>query len=709
MPFIYRRGWHLSGDFRLGPWVVQPSRNTISCNGKTTRLEPKMVDVLVCLAEHPGETVSKDHLIRTVWGDTFVTDDVLIRCISELRRALEDETKEPRFIQTVPRKGYRLLLPTASIERQPSKRSLFPFRFSSIWLAATGLLMILAVGFVLYGLMSRKVLPVTKFVIQPPTGRVFDNIGPIQLSPDGEKLALFTNDAEGKAIWLRRLDSPSVGRLPGTEGAEPADGLAWSPDGRYVLFVVAGKLKKADTTGGLPETLCNIQGMSVEGWGPGGNVLLSRSLVSDYPIVPIKLLNLADCSATPLLNLERNSWGQKWASFLPDEKHFLYAELRIDRQHDVRLGQLGSQASELLIHDASDPRYVEPGYIFYERRGYLFAQRFSPSRLQLEGDATQVVPHQLSYSGLAGKASYGIANTGTLVYQEQADVAHKLYLADYSGKQEEMLDPASVCTGPRLSPDGKKILTGKTDAQAHSSDLWILDLEHRNWEQASFEATKGEHFGVWSRDGSTIIYAAAVKATFDLFRTSGQAPYKAEPALENDSDKYPTDYTLDGHFLLYTQVAKKGDLWLMPMDGSNPFPLAETPFDEREGRFSPDGRWIVYSSDESGYRDIYVRSFSKPDRQYRISWGGGRLPRWSLDGKKLYYLTSDYKLMEVSVQRISSALKTGTPRFLFSIPGEDSEYEILPGRKFLINEQLTSWHGPPTVVLNWSSAANLGK
>ena len=417
-----------------------------------------MVDVLVCLAEHPGETVSKDQLIRTVWGDTFVTDDVLIRCISELRRALEDETKEPRFIQTVPRKGYRLLLPTAPIERQPLKGSASSFRFWKIWLAAAGLLVILVLGFVFRGRMSRKLPSVAKFVIQPPAGRVFDYVGPVRLSPDGAKLALVTNDAEGKALWVRRLDSPAVSRLPGTEGAEPVDGIAWSPDGRYLLFVVAGRLKKADTTGGLPETLCNIQGMSVESWGPSGAVLLSRSLVSDYPIAPIKLLNLADCSATPVLPLDesRYSGGQKWASFLPDGKHFLYAGLRIDRQHDVRLGTLGSQASELLIHDASDPRYVEPGFIFYERRGYLFAQRFSSSKLQVEGDAIQVVPHQLSYGGLAGIASYDVSSAGTLVYQEQADVAHKLYLADYSGKQEEMLDPASVCYRAAVVPGRKE-------------------------------------------------------------------------------------------------------------------------------------------------------------------------------------------------------------------------------------------------------------
>ena len=253
------------------------------------------------------------------------------------------------------------------------------------------------------------------------------------------------------------------------------------------------------------------------------------------------------------------------------------------------------------------------------------------------------------------------------------------------------------------------MLTSKIDAQAHSSDLWVFDLEHRNWEQASFDASKGEHFGVWSRDGSTIVYAAAMKANFNLYTTPAQAPYKAEPALVNDLDKYPTDYSPDGHFLLFTQTTKKGDLWLMPMDGSKPFPLAETPFDEQEGRFSPDGRWIVYSSDESGYRDVYIRSFSKPSNQYRISRGGGRLPKWSLDGKKLYYLTSNEKLMEVSVQHLSASFKTGTPRFLFSIPGEDSEYEVLPGRKFLVNEQLTSWHSPPTVVLNWTSASDLGK
>jgi hypothetical protein len=170
----------------------------------------------------------------------------------------------------------------------------------------------------------------------------------------------------------------------------------------------------------------------------------------------------------------------------------------------------------------------------------------------------------------------------------------------------------------------------------------------------------------------------------------------------------PTDFTPDGRFLLYTQLAsdvasEKGDLWLMPMvESSNPSPLTETPFDEQEGRFSPDGRWIVYSSDESGAREIYVRSFSGPARQYRVSWGGGRLPQWSPDGKRMYYLTPSEKLMEVSV-RLGASFRAGPPRFLFAIPGESSEYEVLANTRFLINEQLTPWRGTPTVVLNWTS------
>ena len=212
----------------------------------------------------------------------------------------------------------------------------------------------------------------------------------------------------------------------------------------------------------------------------------------------------------------------------------------------------------------------------------------------------------------------------------------------------------------------------------------------------SFEASKGEHRGLWSRDGTNIVYSAAVNATMDLYRTSTLPPHQAEILLANDHDNYPTDFTPDGRLLLYTQFAnEKADFWLLPMNGAGkPFRLMETPFDEQEGRFSADGRWIVYSSDESGSREIYVRSFSGPSHQYRISWGGGRLPRWGPEGSSIYYLTSDERLMEVAVRLRASEFKAGKPGFVFSLPGEESEYEVLPGRQFLILQQLSHKEQP---------------
>lgn len=703
----------MSDEFRLGRWLVQPSQNTISNKGKTSRLEPKMMEVLVCLAESPGETVSKEQLIRKVWGDTFVTDDVLIRSISGLRRALEDDPKAPRVIDTIPKKGYRLL---ENVERGepvplslPARESEWPSRW---WFAAAASLGLALAGFWFVGARMFRTGPKqdrsVTFVLQPPPGSGFAEVGPMRLSPDGNKLALFTTDPLGQALWLRYLDSPSVKQLPGTEGIERVDDVAWSPDSRYLLFVANGKLKKADTAGGLPETLCDIRGMSVETWGPNNTVLLSRSLLGNAWSTPMKLLSLTDCSLKPLpLDQSGYDHGTKWARILPDGEHFLYAGLRTNRQHDVRLGKLSSQSSELLVHDASDPRYVEPGYLFFQRRGYLFAQPFSLGQLRLTGEPIQVVSRQLSFGGLGGIASYDVSGS-VLVYQTQEDAKRHLFLADWSGKPLETLDSSAAYAGVRLSPDGKKVLASKADAQAHSSDLWIYDLEHRNWERASFEASKSDHWGLWSRDGATIVYAAAVEAHYNLYRIPAHPPYMATPLLANELDKLPTDFTPDGRFLLYTQLtadsaSEKGDLWLMPMaESSNPLPLTETPFDEQEGRFSPDGRWIVYSSDESGTREIYVRSFAGPARQYRISWGGGHLPQWDCDGKRMYYLTPSERLVEVSV-RLGASFRAGPPRFLFTISGESSEYEVLANKRFLINQQLTPWHGPPTIVLNWTS------
>jgi eukaryotic-like serine/threonine-protein kinase len=418
-------------------------------------------------------------------------------------------------------------------------------------------------------------------------------------------------DQEGStSLWLRPLDASFAHQLPGTEGAWMP---VWSPDSRFLLFVAESKLKRVDTLGGLPDVLCDAKQQAVQSWSSAGTVLLTSDLTTLQP-APIWQLNLDDCSANAVTKLDtaRYDFGHQWPTFLPDGRHFVYAGLRKDKKHDVLLGMLGTETGVVLIRNASNPKYATPGYLLFERNGYLYSQPFSLGKLRLTGEPVQVVAEQLLFAGLGGIASYDVSS-GVLVYQEQGDVSNQLLLLDSSGKEVERLTERGSWSDVRLSPDGKKLLASNTSARAHTSDLWMYDVQHKNWDRFSFESSPGNHVGVWSPDGQTIIYTALVKGNYlELYRKPVDRSREAEPLLINGTDKLPTDWSRDGTFLLYTQVDLngQGDLWVLPMKGGKqPFSLTDTRFNEQGGRFSPDGRWIAYSSDESGKPEIYVRPF----------------------------------------------------------------------------------------------------
>jgi eukaryotic-like serine/threonine-protein kinase len=559
--------------------------------------------------------------------------------------------------------------------------------------------------------------PRVTFAINPPEQHSFD-IGDgflccDAISPDGNQLALLTGDSEGNtSLWLRPFDSVSARELPGTEGVER---VVWSGNGRFLLFIAGGKLKRIDAMGGLPDTLCDAKEMELGSWSSSGTVLN----FSPVQAGPIRQLNLDDCSNKPVTKLDsaRYDFGHRWPNFLPDGKHFLFAGLRSDKKHDVLLGTLGSEVSDILVHNASYPKYAPPGYLFFERNGYLFVQPLSPSNLRLTGDPVQVVPQQLLYAGLGGIANYDVSDNGVLSYRAQGEVRSKLVLRDSTGTQLEALGESpkpgesSTWSGVRVAPNRKKLLASKDNNQTHMADLWTYDLQHKDWQRFSSESTIANDVGVWSPDGQTIVYAAVSAGNFKLYRRLADRSRDAELLPESKLNQFPTDWSLDGRFLLYEQsegTAETGDLWAMPMEGNRkPFPLTQTRFDEREGRFSPDGHWIAYRSDESGKREIYIRSFPGPSGKWRISSGGGQYPRWSDDGKNIYYLTLDWKLMVVPVT-MGATVQVGAPRFLFSL-SKDSEFEVLAEGKFLVNEPVGQLFGLQTVVLNWDATLGFNK
>ena len=557
---------------------------------------------------------------------------------------------------------------------------------------------------------SPKRPPPIRFVLLPPPGRAFtggdDSPNFAAISPDGSKLGLVVSDAEGKtSILLRSLDSVSPTPLPGTEGAETP---VWSPDSRFLLFVSEGKLKRIEVAGGIADTLCDVKGLSVGGVNANGIVLLAFGFAGNVAPGPIQQLSIDDCSVKPIttLNVADYDFGHRWPSFLPDGKHFLYAGLRTNKKHDVLLGTLESNVSEVVIHNASYAKYAAPEHLLFERSGYLFAQPFSLRDLRLSGQAVQVISEPLVFGALIGMASYDVSGNGALSYVERPKFADKLVLRDDTGKQlmQEDLGESSFSTNLRLAPDHRRVVVDKISSQTNTGDLWTFDLQRKTWERVSFESSTGSHTAVWSPTGKSIVYASAEAGIYNLRRRSMDGPPEPELLAKSPTDQFPTDWSPDGKFLLFTQAEVTGpsDLWVAPMvSQQKPFSLTQTHFDEREARFSPDGRHLVYSSNETGRREVYLNSFPTLGTRTQISSGGGQAPEWSSDGKSVFYLTLDWKLVEVPLKS-GITIDIGLPHNHFSVP-RDSRFEVIGHKAFLILERSEAPYGA-TVMLNWSTA-----
>jgi Tol biopolymer transport system component len=309
------------------------------------------------------------------------------------------------------------------------------------------------------------------------------------------------------------------------------------------------------------------------------------------------------------------------------------------------------------------------------------------------------------FAGLGGLANYDVA-PGVLAFLKQGDARNQLMLLDFSGKQIETLDKSAAISAERISPDRTKVMVSKFNMQFHSADLWTYDLNQHNWERLTFDSAPGEHYGVWSPDGQQIIYSTFLNGHENLYRKTRSGD--AAALVENNFDKEPCDWSLDGRFLLFAQndTNGSGDLWIYPLAGDGkPYPILESRFNERHGRFSPDGRWIAYQSDESGQGEVYVRPFPGSGNRIQISSGGGRQARWSRDGRTLYYVTLDSKLMEIPITSNGSSLRPGTSRLLFPVP-KDSEYELISDKRILLNQVIGNTSSLPNIILNWETELN---
>jgi eukaryotic-like serine/threonine-protein kinase len=505
-------------------------------------------------------------------------------------------------------------------------------------------------------------------------------------------------------LWVRPLASVTAQSLPGTEGASYP---FWSPDSRFIGFFASGKLKRVDLVGGLPQTLGDAPDGRGGAWNHEGIIVFAPS-----PVEGLRRVPAAGGQAAPLTNLDaaRRETSHLWPHFLPDGRHFVYLAATAKRETDgIYLGSLDSAKRKHLLSGSSNAAYAPPGYLLFWRDGALAAQRFDPRKMEVIGAAFPILQAIKHYAAI-NYAYFSISANNTLVYLSGAPKTQLMWF-DRGGRLISVASPEGKYDSFSLSPDGKRVAAGDADSRTSTFDIWLLELARGNSSRFTFDSSD-DSYPVWSPDGRSILYASNRDGLFDLYRRASSGAGSDEVVFKSESRKYPTDWSRDGRFLIYIteDPATKWDLWVLSLDRSRKAaPFARSAFDELQGQFSPDGRWIAYASEESGKWEVYVQPFPVTGSKWKISTAGGADPSWRRDGKELFYLAADKKLMAVEVKTDSASFDAGIPKPLFAtrvtgLADSRNHYVVTPGgRQFLINnviEEATA--SPINVVVNWT-------
>jgi serine/threonine protein kinase/Tol biopolymer transport system component len=549
----------------------------------------------------------------------------------------------------------------------------------------------------------------------------------LAISPDGRSV-VFAATTEGRSrLWLRPLDATAARPLTGTDDARFP---FWSPDSRYVgFFANDDKLKRIDVDGATIETLANAPVGSGGAWNRDGTVLYAP--VPDAPILRVSASGgpstfVVNRAAVTRLEAPRQT-GHRFPQLLPNGRHFLYYAAGSADVRGVYVSQLDGSLSRRLL-DADAPAVYAPavaastGQLLFVRQSALWAQDFDAGKLALSGTPFHVA-EQIAVDTGRNVAALSASAAGSIVYRTGSTAGgSQLTWFDRSGKElGKAGGPADlgVAFNPGLSPDGRFVALSRS--VNGNTDIWRLDIDRNVLARFTSEAVP-EIYPIWSPDGQRIVYSSptAGKQGFDLYVKSVNSTAPGTLLLKVDTVAVSTDWSPDGKVLLYRLLDPKTatDIWALPLEGDRrPFPVVQTGFEERDGQFSPDGKWIAYQSNESGRFEVYVQPFPGPGGKTQVSIDGGAQPRWQRDGRELFYIALDGHLHSVPMRFASNGttLQVGTPGRLFMthvgavVQGGSSQAYVVSrdGQRFLMNTVAEVASGSPiTMILNWRGRQN---
>jgi eukaryotic-like serine/threonine-protein kinase len=534
----------------------------------------------------------------------------------------------------------------------------------------------------------------------------------IAVAPNGHTVVVlaYLESARKDALWIYELGSPGAKNLADTEGATYP---FWSADGRFLAFFADGKLKKLELSGGPVQTICDAPSGRGGTWNKDGIIVFTPVASSGVGLYRIPASG-GTATQTSKLDTGRGELSHRWPMFLPDGRHFLYMTANFAGQKGVDaifVGALDSDEKRFVVEADGNAAFAEPGYLVFYRDKTLLAQRFDLKRFALTGEPTTILT-DIQYQPQVKRAVFGASEPGLLVAQSGSGVAlSQLVWLDRKGTQISAVSKPQVYGDLSLAPNGKFAALCMTDMASQNTDVWTYDLERGIAKRLTFDPA-AESVPVWSPDAERLIFSSNRNSTKnDLYLKNSDGSQEEKRIVEGGVNNFANDWSRDGKYILF---ARDADLWFTTLPELKSTLFLKAPSVLRNGQFSPDGKWVAYASNETGKWEIYVTSFPEPRGKWQVSTGGGEQPRWRGDGKELFYLSSDAKVMAVPVTT-GANFDAGTPVALFQasprqpIPLYDLfAYDVSrDGQRFLILTQLKQAEtAPMSIVLNWTAKLN---
>jgi eukaryotic-like serine/threonine-protein kinase len=580
------------------------------------------------------------------------------------------------------------------------------------WIGATALVTIIAALFAT-GYFLRAPTPASAIMsqIEPPekTEFVFSGTGfaPPTPSPDGQLMVFSATSSDGQdMLWLRALNAATARPLEGTDGATFP---FWSPDGQSLAFFANNKLNRIDVAGGPPLPLCESTLGRGGTWAHDGTILFTPNTTS-----PLMRISASGGTPQPITKLRPSERSHRWPQFLPDERHFLYfVQSNVLESAGVFAASLDGGEPKLILRNNSAAFYAPPGYLLFVRDGTLMAQHFNADKLTLIGDAAPLAT-RVGANLAVNLPLFAASKNGILAYQSGGAVggSYRLLWFDRTGKQIAETGTPDVYFEPRISPDDRRLVVSELGpVGGGTANLWVFDLVRGIKTRLTFSGANDRE-PAWSADGKTIAYVSSPNTYMQIFQNPADGTGTSTPLVaEKDATEYVPSFSTDGRYVIYQRLALDSnshrEIWAMPLAGERkPFPAVQIHSDVFEASLSPNGKWLAYTSAESGTFDIYVVPFQHGGGRWEVSTNGGTGPKWRGDGKELFYLSQDNKIMSAEISEAGSSLVIGKVQSLFQVNPFRTTFRPYDassdGKKFVVVSMgATEVSEPLTLVVNW--------